>query len=225
MHPNSFTLHFGGGAERTIELAQGMDPTDMLSMLDDARRTGRSVTLQVVDGESRALMLYAVDGPSIEAISYVISSGDVLHSFLDEDDLPEPHKSGPEPLRSASSTDDLDATIPDQTAPSPTSACVSNSDSTPETYGFCPRCGTRHRRFVLPPPQQVSTPSEEVWPSALGHAAAAAESPTAPAEVSPVGDHAVDADSEQTGYTSPAFIIPMVIVVAIVIIVISISSR
>ena len=83
MYPTSFTLHVGDGAKRTIELAQGTDLTDALSMLGDARRTGRSVILQVLDGESRAPMPYAVDGPSIEAISYVISSGDVLHSFLE----------------------------------------------------------------------------------------------------------------------------------------------
>ncbi|MGA2307007.1 MAG: hypothetical protein ABSH29_22870 [Acidimicrobiales bacterium] len=81
MYPTSFTLHFGDGAKRTIELAQGTDLTDVVSMLGDARRTGRSVTLQMVDGESRAP--YTVDGPSIQAISYVISSGDVLHSFLE----------------------------------------------------------------------------------------------------------------------------------------------
>ncbi len=81
MYPTSFTLHFGDGAKRTIELARGTNPTDVLSMLADARRTGRSITLQVVDGESGAP--YVVDGPSLEAMSYVISSGDVLHSFLE----------------------------------------------------------------------------------------------------------------------------------------------
>jgi hypothetical protein len=83
MYPTSLTLHFCDGAKRTIELAQGTDLTDALSMLGDARRTGSAVTLQVVDGETKAPMPYAVDGPSVEAISYVMSSGDVLHSFLE----------------------------------------------------------------------------------------------------------------------------------------------
>jgi hypothetical protein len=83
MYPTSFTLHFGDGAKRTIELARGMDLADVLSMLGDARRTGHSVTLQVVDGESMAS--YTVDGPSIEAISYVISSGNVLIAPISRD--------------------------------------------------------------------------------------------------------------------------------------------
>ena len=83
MHPTALTLHFDNGAKRTVELAQGTDLTQALSMLGDARRTGSAVTLYVVDGETNAPMPYVVDGPSIEAISYVMSSRNVLRFFLE----------------------------------------------------------------------------------------------------------------------------------------------
>jgi hypothetical protein len=205
------------------------------------------------------------------------------------DELPEPYRSHPQPLRSPSAVADLDE-VADQTGPSATpadlttvnpapplddkeqNAVVSNHDLRPETYAFCPSCGTedvaggvfcgecgqslaittgqdergpssptegiastshetsnptelplQHPPLppttaqILPPPppppQQQPPPPPPTLPLA------------APAEVHPPAGEVKDAGSKLALYTSPAFVIPMVVVAAIVIIATVLSSR
>jgi hypothetical protein len=208
-------------------------------------------------------------------------------SFFDE--LPEPYKSHSQPLRSPRAVADLDE-VADQTGPSGTSAdlttvnpapplddeeqtaLVSNHDRRPETYAFCPRCGTedvaggvfcgecgqslaittgQDERGPSSPVEGVASRSAETnnptepplqRPSLPPTTAQILPSPppprlplppfppptlplAAPAEVHPPAVEVKDARSKLALYTSPAFVIPMVAVAAIVVIAIVLSSR
>lgn len=192
--------------------------------------------------------------------------------------LPEPYRSHPQPLRSPSSVPDLsaeadrtgfDATSAGLIAANPAApplddedqhALVSNHDLRPQRYAFCPRCGSQavaDGSFCGECGQSLSMATGEGEGSgwsrldAIGTKTQEASNPTrlsmrppppplttsqilppppsplgaAPAEVHPPAGEVKTARSKLALYTSPAFVLPMVVVAAIVIIATVLSSR